>query len=207
MFASLRNKFLNYQTCLLHFDIQGNIIIEGFASLRFASITMSFAFDDSKRVYTKEACAVPESWRCLHYRGVYCSRRCLPQSLSCIWTCLHYRGMFCFFRCLHCRGLSCIWTCLHYKGVYCSWRCLSQGLSCIWTCLHYRGMCCFWRCLHYMALSCIWTCLHYRGLWCSWRCLPQRPEQIWMCLHYRVMCLNLGTSAYLLSNVFASLRK
>ncbi len=28
---------------------------------RFASITMSFAFDDSERVYTKEACAVPES--------------------------------------------------------------------------------------------------------------------------------------------------
>jgi hypothetical protein len=59
MFASLRNKFSNYRTCSLRFDIQGNIIIEGFASLRFASlrfasITMSFAFDDSERVYTKE---------------------------------------------------------------------------------------------------------------------------------------------------------
>ncbi len=27
---------------------------------------MSFAFDDFERVYTEEACAVPESWRCLH---------------------------------------------------------------------------------------------------------------------------------------------
>jgi len=50
---------------------------------------------------------------CLHYRGVYCSWRCLPQGLSCIWTCLHYRGMCCFWRCLHYRGLSCIWACLH----------------------------------------------------------------------------------------------
>ncbi len=42
-------------------------------------------------------------WTCLHYRGVYCSWRCLPQGLSCIWTCLHYRGMCCSWRCLHYR--------------------------------------------------------------------------------------------------------
>ncbi len=41
---------------------------------------------------------------CLHYRGVYCSWRCLPQGLSCIWTCLHYRGMCCFWRFLHYRA-------------------------------------------------------------------------------------------------------
>ena len=55
MFASLRNKFSNYRTCSLRFDIEENIIIEAFASLRFASITLSFAFD----VYTIEACADP----------------------------------------------------------------------------------------------------------------------------------------------------
>jgi hypothetical protein len=40
--------------CSLRFDIKENIIIEA-----FASITLSFAFDVSERVYTKEACAVP----------------------------------------------------------------------------------------------------------------------------------------------------
>ena len=35
MFASLRNKFSNYRTCSLRFDIAENIIIEAFASLRF----------------------------------------------------------------------------------------------------------------------------------------------------------------------------
>ncbi len=59
MFASLRNKFSNYRTCSLRFDIEENIIIEAFASLRFASITFSFAFDVSDCVYTIEACAVP----------------------------------------------------------------------------------------------------------------------------------------------------
>jgi len=38
MFASLRNKFSNYRTCSLRFDIEENIIIEAFASLRFASL-------------------------------------------------------------------------------------------------------------------------------------------------------------------------
>ncbi len=55
MFASLRNKFSNYRTCSLRFDIEGNIIIKDFALIRFASITLSFAFD----VYTLEACDVP----------------------------------------------------------------------------------------------------------------------------------------------------
>ncbi len=55
MFASLRNKFSNFRSCSLRFDIEGNIVIEDFALLRFASITLSFAFD----VYTIEACAVP----------------------------------------------------------------------------------------------------------------------------------------------------
>ena len=35
MFASLRNKFSNYRTCSLRFDIEENIISEAFASLRF----------------------------------------------------------------------------------------------------------------------------------------------------------------------------
>jgi hypothetical protein len=54
MFASLRNKFSNYQTCSLRFAIEEKLIIEAFASLRFASIPLSFAFDVSE-----EACAVP----------------------------------------------------------------------------------------------------------------------------------------------------
>ncbi len=33
MFALLRNKFSNYQTCSLRFDIEENIIIEAFASI------------------------------------------------------------------------------------------------------------------------------------------------------------------------------
>ena len=57
MFASLRNKFSNYRTCSLRFDIEENIIVEVFA--RFASITLSIAFDVSEPVYTIEACAVP----------------------------------------------------------------------------------------------------------------------------------------------------
>ncbi len=59
MFASLRNKFSNYRTCLLCFDNEENIIIEAFALLRFASIPLSFAFDVSERVFTIEACAIP----------------------------------------------------------------------------------------------------------------------------------------------------
>jgi hypothetical protein len=55
MFASLRNKFSNYRTCTLRFDIEENIIIEAFASLR--SITLTFAFNVFERVYTIEACA------------------------------------------------------------------------------------------------------------------------------------------------------
>jgi len=67
MFALLRNKFSNYRTCLLRFEINFPIIERvRFASiskktslsklsLRFPSITLSFAFD----VYTKEACDVP----------------------------------------------------------------------------------------------------------------------------------------------------
>ncbi len=58
MFASFRNKFSNYRTCSLRFDIEENVIIEAFASLRFASITLPFAFDVFERVYTIEACAV-----------------------------------------------------------------------------------------------------------------------------------------------------
>jgi hypothetical protein len=38
MFTSLRNKFSNYRTSSLRFDIEKNIIIEGFD--RFASISM-----------------------------------------------------------------------------------------------------------------------------------------------------------------------
>jgi hypothetical protein len=57
MFASLRNKFSNYRTCSLRFDIAENIIIEAFASLRFASINLTFAFNVFERVYTIEACA------------------------------------------------------------------------------------------------------------------------------------------------------
>ncbi len=34
MFASLRNKFSNFQSCSLRFDIEGNIVIKDFASLR-----------------------------------------------------------------------------------------------------------------------------------------------------------------------------
>ncbi len=59
MFASLRNKFSNYRMCSLRFDVEENIIIETFASLRFASITLSFVFDVSKHVHIIEACEVP----------------------------------------------------------------------------------------------------------------------------------------------------
>ncbi len=57
MFASLPNKFSNYRTCSLRFDIEENIIIEAFTSLRFASITLTFAFNVFERVYTIEAFA------------------------------------------------------------------------------------------------------------------------------------------------------
>ena len=43
--------------CSLRFDIEENIIIEAFASLRFASINLTFAFNVFERVYTIEACA------------------------------------------------------------------------------------------------------------------------------------------------------
>jgi hypothetical protein len=52
--------------CSLRFDIEENIIIEAFALLRFASVTLSFAFYVSERFYTIEACAVPG--------GVYTTR-------------------------------------------------------------------------------------------------------------------------------------
>jgi hypothetical protein len=45
IFASLRNKFPSYRKCSLRFDIEENIIIEAFNSLRFDT--------------------------CLHYRGRY----------------------------------------------------------------------------------------------------------------------------------------
>jgi hypothetical protein len=183
MFASLRNKFSNYWTCSLRFDIEGNIIIEDFASLRFDNLVICFD------VYTIEACAKPEgvyttgAWapsgrvctaeectapggichRARDASGRVCTAEVCTAAWgvchkgpSCIWTCLHYRGVYYSWRCLP-QGLSCIWTCLHYRGVYYSWRCLPQGLSCIWTCLHYRGLWCFWRCLHYGGMSCIWT--------------------------------------------------
>ncbi len=57
MFTSLQNKFSNYQTCSHCFDIKENIIIKAFALLRFASITLTFAFNVFDRVYTIEACA------------------------------------------------------------------------------------------------------------------------------------------------------
>ncbi len=80
MFASLRNKFSNYRTCSLRFDIEENIIIEAFASLRFASITLSFVFDVSKRVHTIEACAVPGGVytieACTIPGGVYTTEAC-----------------------------------------------------------------------------------------------------------------------------------
>ncbi len=57
MVASLRNKFSNYGMCSLRFDIEENIIIEAFASLRFDNLT--FAFNVFEHVYTIEACAVP----------------------------------------------------------------------------------------------------------------------------------------------------
>ena len=57
MFASLRNKFSNNRTCSLRFDIEGNIIIEDFASLRFDNLVICL-------------------W-CLYYRGLCCSWRCL----------------------------------------------------------------------------------------------------------------------------------
>jgi hypothetical protein len=62
MFASIRNKFSNYRMCSLRFDIEENIIIEAFASLRFASLLfdtypchLPLMFPN---VFT-EACAVP----------------------------------------------------------------------------------------------------------------------------------------------------
>jgi hypothetical protein len=59
MFALLRNKFSNYRTSSLCFNTEENVIIVAFASLRFASITLTFAFDVFERVYTIEACALP----------------------------------------------------------------------------------------------------------------------------------------------------
>ena len=45
MFASLRNKFSNYRTCSLRFDIEENIIIEAF--VRFRSLDVSAALQRS----------------------------------------------------------------------------------------------------------------------------------------------------------------
>ena len=69
MFASLRNKFSNYWTCSLRFDIEGNIIIEDFASLRFDNLVICFD------VYTIEACAKPE--------GVYTTGAWAPSGRVC----------------------------------------------------------------------------------------------------------------------------
>ncbi len=193
MFASLQNKFSNYRTCSLRFDIEGNIIIEGFASLRFASLR----FDN-------HVICLWCFWTCLYYRGLCCSWRCLHyRGLSCIWTCLHYREVYCSWRCLP-QGPSCIWTCLHYKGVYCSLRCLPQGLSCIWMCLHYRGLWCCWRCLpqrpeQNLDVSALQGLVHTSCRTCS------------LCFENNL--LNVGSVhfaskiLFLLSNVFALLRK
>ena len=62
MFASLRNKFSNYRTCSLRFDIEENIIIEAFASLRFVSIPnlwhLPLMFLDVSALHCKKGLAV-----------------------------------------------------------------------------------------------------------------------------------------------------
>ncbi len=135
MFASLRNKFSNYRTCSLRFDIKENIIIEAFASLRFDILVIClWCF-----------------WTCLHYRGLCCSWRCLHhRGLSCILACLHYRGMYStapgsvyITGAWAASGRVCTTEACAAPGGVCH-----RGLSWIWTCLHYRGMCCSWRCLH-----------------------------------------------------------
>ncbi len=142
MFASLRNKFSNYRTCSLRFDIEENIISKGFASLRFDNhlplmywsvlllevsatgpeLHLFVSALTQRSVLVMEVSATrPE----LHLDVSALQRSVLllevsATGLSCIWTCLHYRDVYCSWRCLHYRGLSCIWTCLHsHKGVFC----------------------------------------------------------------------------------------
>ncbi len=122
-------------------------------SFRFASISLSFAFDVSERVYTIEACAVPSgvyttgAWAvsdrvcttelCVAPGGVY-----THWGLCCIWTFLHYRVMCCSWRCLHTLGpelqldASALQSYVLHLEVSAHW-----GLSCIWTCLIHKDQC------------------------------------------------------------------
>ncbi len=145
MFASLRNKFLNYRSCSLRFDIEGNIIIEDFASLRFDNLVICLWC-----LYYRGLCC---SWRCLHYRG-----------LSSIWTSLHCRGVYCSWRCLPqnraraaCGRVCTAEECTAPGGVcHRAWaasgrvcttkECTAPGGVChrAWAA---SGMCCFWRTL------------------------------------------------------------
>jgi hypothetical protein len=61
--------------CSLRFDIEENINIEAFATLRFASITFTFAFGTCLHVYTIEACAVPG--------GIYTTGACSANGRVC----------------------------------------------------------------------------------------------------------------------------
>ncbi len=76
MFASLRNNFSNYRTCSLRFDIEENIIIEAFASLRFDNLDIA----PGGVCHRGLSCI----WACLHYRGMCLIHR--DQCNECILT-------------------------------------------------------------------------------------------------------------------------
>ena len=182
MFASLRNKFSNYRTCSLRFDIKGNIIIEGFASLHFDNhVICLWCF-----------------WTCLYYRGLCCSWRCLHyRGLSCIWTCLHYRGCTApggvCHRARAASGRVCTTEESAASGdVYTTgpWA-ASERVCTTEVCDAPEGVC-------HRGLSRIWMCLHYRVM-----CLNHRDHCILTVERVRftskIICL--------LSEVFTSFKK
>ncbi len=152
-------------------------------SLRFASITLSFAFDIFERVYTIEACAIPGAVYTteheLHPDVSALQRPVLFLEVSATGLELHpdvsaLQRPVLFLEMSTPQSLSCIFDVpVLQRPVLFLEVSTPQTLSCILTCLHYRGLCCSCRCLP-QGLSCILTCLHYRGLCCSWRCLHHR---------------------------------
>jgi hypothetical protein len=139
MFASLRNKFSNYGTCSLRFDIEENIISE--ASLRFDNHLLLMYWS----VLLLEVSATgPE----LHLDVSALQRSVLLLEVSATGTELHLYVSALTQRSVLLMEVSATGPELHLdvsalQKVYCSWRCLPQGLSCICTCLHsHRGVFC-----------------------------------------------------------------
>ncbi len=131
-----------------------------YRSFCFASITLSFAFEVSERVYIIEACAVPG--------GVYTTEPELHSDVSALQRPVLFLevsatgpelnpDVAALQRPLLFLEVSATGPELHpdlsalQRPVLFLEVSTPQSLGCILTCLHYRGLCCSWRCLHHRA--------------------------------------------------------